>query len=62
MNKTAEIIIIAIICSMIGFVFGVASEKRDSKANNMFCPECGRHYQDVQYCEYDGTELKEIQK
>ena len=58
MNRTTEIIVIAIICSMIGFAFGVCSDK----ANNMFCPECGRHYQDVQYCEYDGAELKEIQK
>jgi uncharacterized protein YcfJ len=32
-------------------------------AMTKFCPECGRSFSsDVQYCPYDGTELKVIQK
>jgi hypothetical protein len=61
MNDIAIRVITIIIATIIGFCFGAYSMKKHDSAN-MFCPECGRHYQDVVYCEYDGTELKEIQK
>ena len=61
MSDTGVRIIGIIIATIIGFCFGAYSMKKHDSAN-MFCPECGRHYKNVQYCEYDGTELKEIQK
>ena len=41
-------------------IFALAIKTMDMK--DKFCPECGRRYHDAVYCEYDGTELKEIQK
>lgn len=61
MSDTAIRVISITIATIIGFCFGAYSMKKHDSAN-MFCPECGRHYQDVVYCEYCGTELKEIQK
>jgi len=61
MSDHVERIITIILAILIGFCFGVSASKKYYSAN-MFCPECGRHYRDVVYCEYDGTELKEIQK
>lgn len=56
------LITIVILAVFLGIFFGSAIIDTRYNSNNMFCPECGRRYENVVYCEYDGTELKEIQK
>jgi len=56
------IIVIIIVSLALGMFFGLVRMDTKYNSNNMFCPECGRRYIDVVYCEYCGTELKEIQK
>lgn len=60
--SAGENILIAIVVFFLGFSIGFSIGSNAHSNRNMFCPECGRHYRDVVYCEYDGTELKEIQK
>ncbi len=62
MSSTFQFICICILWLIVGFMFGFTITSRIYTNDNMFCPECGRHYHAVVYCEYDGTQLKEIQK
>lgn len=50
--------------ALIGGAVGAAGGALVGDAmNTKFCPECGRTYTSgVEYCTYDGTELKLIQK
>ena len=49
-----------LISFLLGMLLGLIILKfRDTK----FCPECGQHYESkIEYCSFDGTELKEIVK
>lgn len=57
-----ETVAITLFILLVGIFVGLAIGVKASNSKNMFCPECGRRYIDVVYCEHCGTELKEIQK
>lgn len=57
-----ETFVITLFILLVGIFVGFALGVKATNSKNMFCPECGRHYRDVVYCKYDGTELKEIQR
>lgn len=42
---------------------GLAGALIGEQLDTMFCPNCGKHFPGgSQYCPYDGTELKPLQK
>lgn len=45
-----------------GILIGAILTAEFLDSRSKFCPECGRHYMTVQYCAYDGMELREIQR
>jgi len=57
-----EIFVITLFILLVGIFVGLALGVKATNSKNTFCPECGRQYRDAVYCEYCGTELKEIQK
>ena len=61
LSEISSIVLITIVF-IAGILIGAILTAKFLDGRSKFCPECGRHYMNVMYCEYDGAELKEIQK
>ncbi len=60
MSEISSIVLVTIVF-LAGILIGAILTAKFLDSRSKFCPECGRHYMNVQYCAYDGMELKDIQ-